>query len=149
MGRLKAGPHSPSPKGRGIKPEINGVNSPLERGARLKPGGVCKINIGLFGFGCVGKGLYDVLNHSQGLKAGITKICVKDKTKPRTIPVENFTFTKTDVLESTEHDLIVELIDDSDTALEIITNSLLKGRDVVTAGKKVVAENFELLYRLQ
>jgi len=107
------------------------------------------LNIGLFGFGCVGKGLYDVLNHSQGLKASIAKICVKDKTKPRSISADYFTFNKHDVLSSTEHNLIVELIDDAEAALEIIGDSLVKGRSVVTANKKVLAENFELLYKLQ
>ena len=107
------------------------------------------LNIGLFGFGCVGQGLYDVLNHSQGLKASIGKICVKDKTKPRTIDTRNFTFNKHEVLGSSKHNLIVELTSDADAALEIITDSLAKGRSVVTAGKKVLAENFELLYRLQ
>lgn len=107
------------------------------------------LNIGLFGFGCVGQGLYDVLNHSQGLTASIGKICVKDKTKPRTIDMDYFTFNKHEVLESTEHNLIVELTSDADAALEIIGSSLAKGQSVVTAGKKVLAENFELLYRLQ
>jgi homoserine dehydrogenase len=107
------------------------------------------LNIGLFGFGCVGQGLYDVLNHSQGLKASIGKICVKDKTKPRTIDMEYFTFNKHEVLGSEEHNLIVELTSDADAALEIIGSSLAKGQSVVTAGKKVLAENFELLYRLQ
>ena len=36
-----------------------------------------KLKLGLFGFGCVGQGLYDVLNHSQGLKATIEKINLK------------------------------------------------------------------------
>ncbi len=111
--------------------------------------GDANINIGLFGFGCVGKGLYDVLQHSQGLKAEIGKICVKDRTKERTLDISNFTFEGNDVLNNEDHNLIVELIDDSDTALEVITRSLVKGKDVVTANKKAVADNFELLYRIQ
>ena len=107
------------------------------------------LNIGLFGFGCVGQGLYDVLNHSQGLKASIGKICVKDKTKPRSIDMDYFTFNKHEVLQSKEHNLVVELTSDAEAALEIIDSSLVKGLSVVTAGKKVLAENFELLYRLQ
>jgi homoserine dehydrogenase len=79
----------------------------------------------------------------------IGQICVQDTTKPRTIDTSNFTFDKHEVLASKEHNLIVELTSDADAALEIITDSLAKGRSVVTAGKKVLAENFELLYRLQ
>lgn len=107
------------------------------------------LNIGLFGFGCVGQGLYDVLNHSQGIKAGISKICVKDKTKARRIENKFFTYERNDVLQNSDHDLIVELIDDADAALDIVTQSLAAGRDVVTANKKMLADNFELLYRLQ
>ncbi len=119
---------NPSPKERGVNPTLN---------------------IGLFGFGCVGQGLYDVLNHSQGLKASIGKICVKDKTKRRSIDMDYFTFNKHEVLQSKEHNLVVELTSDAEAAREIIGSSLVKGLSVVTAGKKVLAENFELLYRLQ
>lgn len=108
-----------------------------------------RLNIGLFGFGCVGQGLYDVLNHSQSLKAEIAKICVKDRTKSRQIDNKFFTFERGDVLKNDDHNLIVELIDDADAALEIIGDALIKGKDVVTANKKTVADNFELLYRLQ
>ena len=107
------------------------------------------INIGLFGFGCVGQGLYDVLRHSQGLKAEIGKICVKDRNKTRSLDSSNFTFEKNEVLKNDVHNLIVELIDDADAAFEIISRTLLKGKDVVTANKKTIADNFELLYRLQ
>lgn len=108
-----------------------------------------KINIGLFGFGCVGQGLYDVLNQSQSLKASIGRICVKDRTKSRKIDDKYFTYEKTDVLKNEEHNLIVELIDDADAALEIVGDALLKGKDVVTANKKMLADNFELLYKIQ
>lgn len=108
-----------------------------------------KINIGLFGFGCVGQGLYDVLNYSQGLSAGIGKICVKDRGKKRRLNDDCFTFERSDVLENENHNLIVELINDSDAALEIISKALKNGKDVVTANKKTVAENFEYLYKMQ
>ena len=48
-----------------------------------------KLNIGLFGFGCVGYGLYHVLNHTSGLKCDIKKICVKDQNKIRTLPCQH------------------------------------------------------------
>lgn len=40
-----------------------------------------KIKIGLFGFGCVGEGLYSILEKTPGLKVEIVKTCVKDETK--------------------------------------------------------------------
>lgn len=108
-----------------------------------------KLNIGLFGFGCVGQGLYDVLNHSQSLRAEIGNICIKDRSKKRRIENKYFTFDRSEILNCDEHDLVVELIDDADAALAIVVETLAKGKDVVTANKKMVAENFEYLYELQ
>jgi len=107
-----------------------------------------KITIGLFGFGCVGQGLYDVLNHSQVLQATIAKICVKDRTKPRRLPMEIFTFDKEEILSRDNLDVLVELIDDADEAFSIVSTALSNGVNVVTANKKMLAEHFEELYNL-
>jgi homoserine dehydrogenase len=107
-----------------------------------------RITIGLFGFGCVGQGLYDVLNHSQVLEATISKICVKDRSKPRKLPMEIFTFDKEEILKRDNLDVVVELIDDADEAFRIVRTALSNGVNVVTANKKMLAEHFEELYHL-
>ena len=107
------------------------------------------LNIGLFGFGCVGYGLYEVIQKTPGLKANIASICVKDKKKQRQIPLENFTFDKYDILNNDEINTVVELIDDADAAYEIVKESLQKRKAVVTANKKMIAEHFEELLQLQ
>jgi len=108
-----------------------------------------KITIGLFGFGCVGQGLYDVLNHSQGLQANIEKICVKNRDKKRRIDLSYFTYDKQEVLKRDNLDVIVELIDDANEAFNIVSAAMENGVNVVTANKKMLAENFERLYQLQ
>lgn len=108
-----------------------------------------KLNIGLFGFGCVGFGLYEVLQKTPGLKANIKNICVKDKDKKREIGAENFTFNKEDIFNDPEINVIVELIDDADAAYEIVTRALKSGKAVVSANKKMIAEHFEELLELQ
>ncbi|RKS25262.1 homoserine dehydrogenase [Flavobacterium endophyticum] len=108
-----------------------------------------KLNIGLFGFGCVGFGLYEVLQKTPGLKANIKNICVKDRNKTREIGVENFTFDKNDIFNDPEINVIVELIDDADAAYEIVTTALKSGKAVVSANKKMIAEHFEELLELQ
>lgn len=108
-----------------------------------------RIKLGLFGFGCVGQGLYDVLSHSEGLKADIEKICVKDRNKKRKIDAKYFTYDKEDILGRKNLDVIVELIDTSEAAFEIVTRAMNNGVSVVTANKKMLAENFEELYHLQ
>jgi homoserine dehydrogenase len=107
------------------------------------------LKIGLFGFGCVGQGLYHVLNNSTGFKADIIKIGLKDKNKVRTIDNELITFDKWEILNNPEIDVIVELIDDADEAFLIVSEALKKGKHVVTANKKLLAEHLEELYHLQ
>lgn len=107
------------------------------------------LNIGLYGFGCVGFGLYEVLQKTPGLKANIKNICVKDKNKSREIGLENFTFDKNDILNDDEINVVVELIDDADAAFEIVSEALKRGKAVVSANKKMIAEHFTELLELQ
>jgi homoserine dehydrogenase len=108
-----------------------------------------KLRIGLFGYGCVGQGLHDVLNSSKGFKADIVKICVKDRTKKRRIPMTNFTFDKNDILNDSSINLVVELIDDPDEAFNIVTSAMKRGKNVVTANKMMVAKHFKELVDMQ
>ncbi|MBD3583618.1 homoserine dehydrogenase [Flavobacterium selenitireducens] len=107
------------------------------------------LNIGLFGFGCVGFGLYEVLQKTPGLKANIKNICVKNPDKVREIASENFTFNPDDLLNDPEINVIVELIDDADAAFVITKKALKSGKAVVSANKKMIAEHFEELLQLQ
>ena len=91
-----------------------------------------KLKIGLFGFGCVGQGLYHVLNNSTGFKADIVKIAVKNKNKERTVGADLITYDKWEILNNPEIDVIVELIDDADEAFNIVSEALKKGKHVVT-----------------
>lgn len=104
-------------------------------------------SIGLFGFGCVGQGLYNVLSTSP-VNASINKICIKDTAKIRTIHSSYFTSQKEELLRNGKYNIIVELINNSNDALAIVKDALKKGKTVVSANKKMLAENFTELYRL-
>ncbi len=108
-----------------------------------------KLTIGLFGFGCVGYGLHEVLQKTPGLKSNIKKICVKDTTKERQLSAEHFTFDKNEILNDPEINVVVELIDDADAAFEIVSTALRNGKAVVSANKKMIAEHFQELLELQ
>lgn len=108
-----------------------------------------QINIGLFGFGCVGYGLYEVLQKTTGIQANIKRICVKNETKKRQISADNFTFDKWEILNDPSINTIVELIDNSEEAFEIVKAALSAGKAVVSANKKMIADHFEELYALQ
>ena len=107
------------------------------------------LNIGLFGFGCVGYGLYEVLEKTPTLQTSIKKICVKHAEKERVIPKDHFTFDKYELLNDDNINVIVELIDDADAAFEIVSYALKNGKAVVTANKKMLAEHLEELLSLQ
>jgi homoserine dehydrogenase len=107
-----------------------------------------KIKIGLFGFGCVGEGLYEVLNQSKLLNAEIVNICVKSKGKDRSIDASNFTYEKDELLNNPEINTIVELIDDAEAAYEIVTTAFRKGKNVVSANKKLIALHLKELIQL-
>lgn len=107
------------------------------------------LKLGLFGFGCVGQGLYHVLHETHGIKAEIKKICVKNKLKARPIDERFFTYEKEEILNDPEIDIVVELIDDAGAAFEIVKTALQHGKAVVTANKKMLAEHLEEIYNLQ
>ena len=100
---------------------------------------------GLFGFGVVGKGLYDVLHTTPTLQASIKKIVIKNADKKRSIAAENFTTDASLILNDENINVVVELIDDADAAFEIVKTALQKGKSVVSANKKMIAEHFEEL----
>ncbi len=108
-----------------------------------------KLNIGLFGFGVVGKGLYDVLHTTPTLQASIQKIVIKNADKIRSIAPENFSTDASVILNDESINVVVELIDDADAAFEIVKTALQKGKSVVSANKKMIAEHFEELLQLQ
>lgn len=108
-----------------------------------------KLRIGLFGYGVVGHGLYDVLHKTKGINAEVVRICVKHRDKKRDLPAEFFTFNKEDILNDDSLDIVVELIDNAEEAFEIVSTALKKGKAVVSANKKMIAEHLQELYELQ
>ena len=77
-----------------------------------------QLNIGLFGFGVVGEGLYKVLQQTPSLQASISKVCIKHLDKKREAPAYLFTTNKDEILNDASINVIVEVIDDADAAFE-------------------------------
>jgi homoserine dehydrogenase len=108
-----------------------------------------QLTIGLFGFGVVGEGLYKVLQQTPSLKASIKKVCIKNASKKREAPAELFTTERDEILNDPEINLVVEVINESGPAFEIVSTALLNGKDVVSASKKMLAEHLPQLLELQ
>jgi homoserine dehydrogenase len=108
-----------------------------------------KLTIGLFGFGVVGEGLYKVLQQTSSLNAEIRKVCIKDPHKKRNAPEALFTTQREDILNDPEINVVVEVINESEPAYQIVSTALKNGKDVVSASKKMLAEHLPELLRLQ
>jgi homoserine dehydrogenase len=107
-----------------------------------------KLNIGLFGFGVVGQGLYDIIK-TKNLNIEIVKIAIKNPEKERTLPSELFTTDRDEILNNPEINTIVELINDTEAAFEIVSRALSSGKNVVSASKKMIATYLNELIELQ
>ena len=107
-----------------------------------------KLNIGLFGFGVVGQGLYDIIK-TKNLNLEIVKIAIKNPDKERSLPAHLFTTDKDELLNNPEINTIVELINDTEAAFEIVSRALSSGKNVVSASKKMIATYLEELIELQ
>ena len=107
-----------------------------------------KLNIGLFGFGVVGQGLYDIIK-TKNLNLEIKKIAIKDATKKRSLPEHYFTTDKNELLNNPEINTIIELINDTEAAFDIVSTALKTGKNVVSASKKMIATYLDELIALQ
>ena len=94
-----------------------------------------RLTIGLFGFGVVGEGLYRILQQTPSLKASIKRVCVKHPDRVRNAPSELFTTDRDLLLNDPEINVIVEVINESEAAWQIVSTALRNGKDVVSASK--------------
>ena len=106
------------------------------------------LQIGLFGFGTVGRGLFDLLKYVPTPNVSIKRICVRDASKDRGVAVD-FTTSADDIFNDPEINFIVELIDDADASFEIVSRAIKNHLPVVTGNKKMLAYRLPELIKLQ
>lgn len=109
------------------------------------------LNIGLIGYGTVGKGVLKILEKNQliairksGVKIKAKSICDIRPIDKQDLYVDNY---KT-VIKDPEIDIIVELIGGYEPARTIITEALKNGKSVVTANKAVLAKYWDEIFSL-
>lgn len=116
------------------------------------------IKIALLGFKGRARTFYDVfqkqknkLENSINDKIEIKYILVNDQSQQQEDSAENKLLT-TDfekIILDPEVDIIIELSGEEDLALDFILKSLKKGKIVITAGRKAVAENYKKLQEIK
>lgn len=111
------------------------------------------LNIGLFGFGTVGQGIYKLIGKAKNAHAKIEKICVANIDKQRPDDVAGalpiITDDMEDIFNNKDINLIVEVIDDSKASYEIVTRALKAGLPVVSGNKTMIARHLPELIELQ
>lgn len=108
------------------------------------------MTVGLVGFGCVGQGIFHIITHGSLRSHFVVKrILVKEATKKRSEDLRYFTTDINSVLDDEEIDIIVEATDDARFAFDLALGALQRGKFVVTANKKMVAEHMRELLELQ
>ena len=106
------------------------------------------LNIGLFGFGNVGRGLYDVLQRINSQSVSIRRICVRDLNKERGVEAV-FTNNPDDIFNDKDINLIVEVIDDAEAAYDIVKRALKSRIPVVSGNKKMLGHHILELMDMQ
>lgn len=112
------------------------------------------ISIGVVGCGTVGAEVIKslarkrkALKEKTGLDLAVSKVYDKD-TKKRSLFPSLFTSNLKDITESSDIDIVVELIGGTDAAFEVIKKALKNGKSVVTANKAVISDKGKMLFPL-
>ena len=100
------------------------------------------IKLGVFRIWLCRPGSLQCIASDQGNQCRNKKICIKHPEKRRPIDASFFTTNRDEILNDPEIDVVVELIDEVDAAFEIVSSALKKRKAVVSANKKMIAENF-------
>src|SRR5690606_35632092 len=93
----------------------------------------------------------DEIARTTGLRPAIKRICIRDPKleRPPSVVRELLTTDPDEILEDRSIDVVIEAIGGEEPAFDIISRALLRGVDVVTANKLVVARHQGHLHRLQ
>ena len=114
-----------------------------------------KLRIGIIGFGTVGAGVADglvrngeLISRRTGILPEVAKIADLDITTDRGVdlPDDVLTTDMSDVLDSSDIDVVVELIGGVTTAKDVILRALSCGKPVVTANKALLAKHGEEIF---
>ncbi len=109
------------------------------------------LNIGLVGYGTVGKGVVKILEKNKaialrksGVKINIKSICDLNPIDKPELYVKDFK----QIIKDPDIDIVVELIGGYEPARTVITESLKNGKSVVTANKAVLAKHWDEIFTL-
>ena len=107
------------------------------------------VRIGVLGCGNVGAPLVDLIatqgpdiEARTGLRLEVTRVAVRDLTKPRAIslPTDRLTDDAGSIVDDPDIDVVVELIGGIEPARDLILSALKAGKPVITGNKELLAK---------
>lgn len=104
--------------------------------------------IKLYGFGVVGQGFQSYLAKNEDAKR-LHTIIVKDDSKKRKNVDSIIETTNSRTVRDKDMGVILELISSSDEAYGIVAENLEIGKKVISANKKLIAENLKELIKIE
>ena len=102
------------------------------------------MKFGLFGFGTVGKGVFDILSEMDGMEV---KYVLDLRPLPE-VTTAKVTKDLNEILSDSEVETVIELIGGMHPAYEFVKASLEAGKNVITANKLMVSAHYGELIRL-
>ncbi|DAZ94217.1 TPA: hypothetical protein N0F65_001067 [Lagenidium giganteum] len=118
------------------------------------------LNIGMFGCGTVGGGVYELLHNpakikhlgAMGVQATIAKICVQNVSKQRNLQYfsdkTKMTASYDDILNDSSINCIIELMGGVTDAKDVVFKAIRNGKHVITANKALVANHMTEIVQL-
>ena len=115
----------------------------------------CFLNIGICGYGTVGRGTHDLIVKNENtiarrlgdVRLKVTHIASRG-LREGVSGVNKWSIDPIEVVNDPEVDILVETIGGLDTAFEVVKKALLVGKDVVTANKALIATHGNELLNL-
>ncbi|MCL2335690.1 MAG: homoserine dehydrogenase [Endomicrobia bacterium] len=107
------------------------------------------INVGLIGYGTVGKGVVKILEENKKIALRKVGKPIKVKSICDLYPIDRpelYVKKFRDIIKDPEIDLVVELIGGYEPARTIIIEALKAGKNVVTANKAVLAKYWDQIF---
>ena len=101
------------------------------------------MQIGLLGFGVVGRGVYEITNGRQDMQVARV-LCLEDITLPDAQVTKNYQ----EILDDASIDTVVEAMGGLHPAYEFVRSAIEAGKNVVTSNKALVATFYDELLPL-
>ena len=105
--------------------------------------------IGLFGYGTVGRGFHELILANPQLNINADKIVVKQSNKVRYPTQQKMSVQANDILNNANIETVVELINCEHAALVIARHVLQNGNNLISASKKMLSQNLTELIELE